>query len=95
MERFDKFLAGFICGLIGPFVGLIIYWQLNFRLMTLTGFLETVTKPSSIAPLISLCLLGNLIFFYLFLNREMMHATRGVIGATLLYGLVMIYFKFF
>lgn len=95
MERFDKFIAGFICGLIGPFLGLFIYWKLNFSIMTFEGFWDNVSTSSSLAALISLCLIANLIFFYLFLNREMIKATRGVIGATFVYGAIMIYIKFF
>lgn len=95
MEKFDKFIAGFVSGLMGPFFGLLVYWKLNFSLMTFEGFWSNVSGSSSLSALISICLIANLLFFYLFLNRDMMKATRGVIGATLVYGLVMIYLKFF
>lgn len=95
MLSYNRLWVGFIAGLIAPFIGLIIYWQISFGIMSFKSFWDNVSKPDTLAAIISLCLIANLSVFYLFLNKEMLRAVRGVIAATLCFGFYILYLKLF
>lgn len=79
-----------ICCLI--VIGILSYqkgvsYSLMFQRFT---FLKVIT-----AQVISLASIGNLIWFHIFLRREKWPIAMGVIMATVINLLIIIYFKFF
>jgi hypothetical protein len=95
MSTYNKLWIGIIAGVIAPFIGLLIYWQISFGIMSFKSFWNNVSKPDTLAAVISLCLIANLAAFYLFLNKEMLRAVQGVIAATLCFGFYILYLKLF
>ena len=81
-------------GFCAPFLTFIGYYLYNFHHLNLVQFFLTVHKLHMESSLISLSLLSNLLVFYFFLQREYYFGARGLIGATLLLGIVEVYFKF-
>lgn len=94
--RFDKPAFGFLLGLLAPMAGLLAY----------SVFAVTVLRPEleldfllrrmlfgirgNIAPVLSLSLLADVVLFFVLDRRRMLKAMRGVIGAMLLYGAVIV-----
>lgn len=54
------------------------------------SYLAYITKYHLVSKVLSLTLLSNLIVFYLFLQTNKLKAVRGVLGATMIYGLFII-----
>ena len=94
MIKKDSRLTGFISGLLAPFVGLYIYYLISFHYMSLRSFVNRITELQLLAGVISLSLLANLVLFFFFLRAKADRSAYGVIGATFIYGMIIVYLKF-
>ena len=94
MSQKNSKLTGFICGLIAPFAGLYVYYLLSFRYMGLRSFIARISEFGLLPGVISLSLIANLVLFFWFLRIKADNSAYGVIGATFLYGLIIVYLKF-
>lgn len=88
------FVRGLSIALIIPFFGISIWYLIKFTHMGYIDYLDMLERNNLVAPVISISLLPNLLLFYFFLNRERFKAGQGVIMAMLLWGLVIVYYKF-
>lgn len=94
MIRKDHFLTGFVSGLLAPFIGFYIYYLISFRYMGFQSYITRLTELGIEAGVLSLSLIANLIVFFYFIQRKADRSARGVIGATFLYGLLIIILKY-
>lgn len=94
MIRKNSKLTGFVSGIIAPFLGFYIYYLISFHQMTLRAFIERITEFGLLASVISLSLIANLILFFWFLRIKADNSAFGVIGATFIYGMIIVYLKF-
>lgn len=99
-HRFDKFLIGFILGLIAPIIGIIIAWSFmyaDYPLSAVFKWFYSFNSPSSVnrlSKLISLGMIINLIPFFLLLNKKRYQAAKGIIIASFIY-LILVFIYLF
>lgn len=94
-KRTDNLPAGLAAGLLLPFVILMIIYKVRFPEASFDEFLQIAVKEKMLAPLLSLCIVPNLGLFFLFLHLEKLKTARGIILATLIYGIPIVIYKFF
>jgi len=94
MGRYNHKLVGLVIGLILPWVGILLFWQVAPRPADLTDITVLFEHPNVVAAVISIGLLANLPAFFLFYWRKMDESARGVIMATFLYAIPVVYIKF-
>lgn len=95
LKRFDKIVTGLIFGLIGPWLGMLVFYAIMFNHRTLDNFLRMIANNAGTqAPLIAVCLVFNLVFFFAALQKNWYRTAQGVIMATFIYAPVMIYLKY-
>jgi hypothetical protein len=94
MLKKDSKLTGFITGLIAPFIGLYVYYLVSFRYMGLRSFISRITELGLFPGVISLSLIANLVLFFWFIRIKADSSSFGVIGATFIYGMLIVYLKF-
>lgn len=94
MFRKDSKATGFISGLLAPFLGLYVYYLISFHYMSMRSFITRITELGLLPGVISLSLIANLVLFFWFIRIKTDQSSYGVIGATFIYGLVIIYLKF-
>jgi hypothetical protein len=58
------------------------------------AFLSQLLEVDGFGKFLSISVLSNLIVFLIAINTERLLAARGIVTATLLYGLVVVVFKF-
>ncbi|MDO7613500.1 MAG: hypothetical protein MUQ75_04615, partial [Crocinitomicaceae bacterium] len=94
----SQFFVGLFIGIISPLFFLPIMLYLisvydgySFSILW-NQFLENNIDSSKY---LSLALIGNLIWFYLFLNKEKYYHTRGIIMGMLFYAPYMVYIYYF
>ena len=91
----DSIQLGVILGIIGPWVGMMLYYFSSFRHMTFKGYFNFVTINKSIqSPLLSLCLIINLAVYYLFYYYNCDKTTKGILLVTFVYAPIVVYLKF-
>lgn len=95
----DKLPIGLVIGLIGPFIGFLLYGlyymlshDISFSYFVNAVFLGNRDAMSSI---ISLSLLFNILPFYFFINRNLYKSGRGILLSFFIYAIVIVYSKFF
>ena len=92
----DSGWIGIVLGIIGPFLGFYIYYQLMFAdVISMKGFIDFVHTPETLSKIISLSVLMNGIIFFVLLHFKKDLAARAVLGMTLVYGGIIAYLKFF
>jgi hypothetical protein len=94
-KRFDHIAIGIVLGLVMPLVMLFVYYTFTYRYQTsFAGFLEYYSRLNVIVASISLaCYAANLPLFFLFIWRDYPRNARGVLFATVLYTLWVVYEK--
>ena len=91
----DKTWIGMLAGLIAPSIALCLYYLLNYRFMTVTGFISYLRIGDTYTPLISLCVLANLAVFYPFIWKEKWNGAKGVLASTFIWAAIVVFLKFF
>ncbi len=94
MKIKDSVWLGIIFGLIAPSIGIVIFYLINFKEESLLEFVSVTIEGKILSPLLSLCAVINLGIFYLFLHFDKLYIARGVILATMIYGIVIVVSKF-
>lgn len=101
-KKFNSIYLGITIGIILPFICLFIYSIVNKYNITLGEILKTYVtenmyssiKKEIIPKLLSLCLIPNLFAFFGFLQINKLLSARGIIIATILYGVLIVILKF-
>lgn len=92
--KWDRFYVGFLPALFCPLLAFLFFYTFQMKLMSFEFYLQTVKSPDLMAKILSFGCILNLAIFFLFIDRNYYNASRGVIGATLLWALPIIYAKF-
>ena len=94
MKFKDSLLLGLLLGLFIPVIGVFIFYYSKFAAIDIIQFLQIASKHKVLSPMLSLCAILNLGTFYLFLNKNLYQTARGIILATILYGITIVLLKF-
>lgn len=92
-----SFFTGLAIGALSPLLCLpIIVFILSQSYGQSFQYLwhQTLSYPDFLSRYLSLGLIGNLAWFYYFLNREKYFHTRGIVFGMLLYAPFMVYVNF-
>ena len=91
----NKLYIGLIIGLILPLITAgLIYMSLFKGKLEFFEFLQKLAAVNGMGKLLSISVLSNMIVFFIAINREKLLAARGILTATLIYGLIVLGFKF-
>lgn len=94
IKKYDKLLLGLVLGIITPLIVLLVYYQVNFYYIRVDTFLYETFMKRIFLPLLSLCVVGNLAVFFLFIQTDRYLSARGVVLATLIYAILVFILKF-
>lgn len=94
----SQFFIGLLIGIASPLVVLpiMLYFMSvydGYSFSTLWN--QFMANNMNSSKYLSLALIGNLFWFYLFLNKEKYYHTRGIIMGMLLYAPYMVYIYYF
>jgi hypothetical protein len=90
----DNLKLGIILGLIGPVLGLVVIYFLNYSAATFSDFLDIFFHDKRLITSIgSLSLLANVIFFTIYINTHRDNTAKGIFIITLIYGIGILVLK--
>jgi hypothetical protein len=91
LYKLDKKWIGFLFGLIFPMICFVSYWFFFFRQIGFpSSFIKYLRTGQMFQEVAILCVVANLIVFYLILNKKAYELSRGMMYATFGYvGLVL------
>jgi tryptophan-rich sensory protein len=88
--------AGFVIGIIAPFLGFFLYYLMRFRLFTLSEFWQVLMMQRSLlSGIISISLLMNVLVFTICLNKKKDQLAIGIFIASCLYGAAALAIRWF
>jgi hypothetical protein len=87
--KYNSKLFGFIAGIIVPLIVMsIFYLSRNPKYLEL--FWKELVSANIISRMVSLCVVPNLLVFFIFMWRNKLNSAYGVIGATFIYAFVVL-----
>ena len=85
-RKFDKGWIGFFSGLTAPLFSLFLFYLSKYSHLTFLDFYNDVLVANQITvPVISLCVITNLLVFFIFIWTNCNRASKGVLFATFIY----------
>ena len=94
--KYDKRWIGVVFGLLFPFVLFTLYWLfLHNQISFPVRFVRYLLNGHLLSNVIKLCGLGNLLIFYLALNRKMNNFSMGVIYSVFAYVILVLYVTYY
>ena len=92
-RKFDTLVTGLVLGLLVPVLAIVILWIFNAE-GSLFNYLKGFYRVNSLAGLVSLSAIPNLLLFFIFIWTNKYKSARGVIFATLIVAVIMLLLKF-
>lgn len=92
--KWDKISIGFLCGLLGTVIGVLLFYVAKSGEVTFEEYLKMLQNKTFLSPILSLGCVVNMFVFFLFLRKDYYNAARGVILATFLWAIPIIWAKF-
>ncbi len=91
---FDRMWFGIIAGIIGPFIGFVVYYMINYFENEFWSFVDMLLRTGIYVPVLKLSLVANLLVFFIFIWLNKNRSAKGVIAATLCYAFFIVYLSF-
>lgn len=92
----DNIYFGAFLGLVFPVIGFLLFYVFAFsEAMSLQQYWNHLFNTSKMSAALSLSIVMNLPVFFFFISGKRYENVKGVIGATIFYGIFIILFKFF
>ncbi|MBL4655060.1 MAG: hypothetical protein JKY33_04485 [Bacteroidia bacterium] len=92
--NWDSVITGLILGIIVPMIIMYCIYLYNYGYLEMIRFVELMISLRIHAPLTSLCVIGNLAIFFLFIKLDFYKSAKGVLMATFLYAGMVLFLKF-
>lgn len=92
----DKFLLGFILGLIGPIVGFTVIYFVKYSYISFGEFIDFFMNDKQVITSVgTLALLANAIIFAIYVHFNKYNTFKGIFLATVIYGIGILVLKVF
>jgi hypothetical protein len=85
---------GIIAGLLIPLFSLLVFNLTAFEDMSIGEFVKHILSRGKLSSVLSLGVISNLLVFFIFIWLNYLYSARGVVAATLVYGLLIVLSKF-
>lgn len=95
MNKFNHIWVGLVAGLIAPIVFLLLVWMYAETNLGFFPFMQYMFEMRLLGNFTKLALLLNLALFILFMQRNKLNFCKGILFATVLWGLFIVYMYFF
>ena len=92
----DNLKLGLVLGLIGPILGLVIIYFVQYNGWTFGEFIDNFINTNKMLTAIgSLSLLANVVLFTIYVNTHRDNTAKGIFLVTLIYGITILLLKVF
>jgi len=94
IKKLDSLWIGVLIGLASPWFSLFVFYLIRYHRITFeTFFNEILLGHNILTPVISLCVITNLLVFFIFIWTNRNRSARGVLLSTFIYCGYVIYQK--
>lgn len=94
-KNIDSLWIGLVIGLFSPSFPLFIFYLIKYAHLSFGDFFSKILMGYNIlTPVISLCVIVNLLVFFIFFWTNRNYSARGVLLATFMYAGYVVYQKY-
>lgn len=94
-QKFDNTWLGFICGMLAPMLTLYIFYLVKYSNISFYKFyLDVLFANNIVTASVSLCVITNLLVFFIFIWSNRNYSARGVLFSTIIYAGYVVYQKY-
>jgi hypothetical protein len=93
-SKYNSLSLGTILGLIVPIIAILLFYFGKSKTLTFIEFIDYLIYWHIYTKLLSLCVIPNLLLFFIFIWRELYYSARGVLLATFIYTFIIIGLKY-
>jgi hypothetical protein len=93
-SKVNKVWLGAFLGILLPAITVLIAWKIRFGHYELEGFFRFLMQKKVLSPLLSLCVIPNLLVFFIFIWLNYLYSARGVLLSTFVVGFIIVGVKF-
>jgi hypothetical protein len=90
----NRITYGVIVGVITPVIFFFLYYIFRFGQYNFSAYLNLLVESKKLVNVLSLIILPNLAPFMLFVNTNRYSSGRGVLGTTVILGILIFILKF-
>jgi ACR3 family arsenite efflux pump ArsB len=93
-SKFDSLPLGLILGIAAPIITMLIIYFLKFNLYKADELLDYLVGLQVFTKIVSLCVIPNLLLFFIFIRKNYLYSARGVLMSTILFAVFVFITKF-
>jgi len=93
-EKYDRIFLGAATGFFAPLLIALIVYLLSKEDKSLLEYFRRIVYADILTHIISLCVFPNIFLFLIFNRLDMLQASRGVLGITLFWAIIVFSVKF-
>ncbi len=94
-QPLDKAAIGFLVGFIVPLLVFLGVWFFGEKGISFSNYVANLWHLQALIKLGSLCVFANLLAFWGFIRMNYDRAARGLLGATIIYAMIILISKAF
>lgn len=95
MDRLDTFWKGLLIGLLFPLLMYFFYWMFFHHQIPMQLHIYRMIQFGMLSNIMKICGLGNLLLFYLGINKKMDNFSKGIIVSVILYVATVAYVMYY
>jgi len=93
-EKYNRIFLGAATGFFAPLLIALIVYLLSKEDKSLLEYFRRIVYADILTHIISLCVFPNIFLFLIFNRLDMLQASRGVLGITLFWAIIVFSVKF-
>lgn len=94
-QRYNNMLTGIISGILIPVIAFFIFFLLTRNGLTLDLFIRRMIEVDKVTEVMSISVFANIVIFLLFNRFDMLRASKGVLGITIVWAFLVFGIKLF
>jgi hypothetical protein len=93
-EKYDRVPFGLISGFVLPFLVALVTFLVANGHPSLHAWIHKISDANIVTHVVTLCVFPNILIFLLFNHFDMLKSSKGVLGATIFWAIIVfiIYF---
>jgi hypothetical protein len=94
-QKFNNALSGVVAGIVVPLIAFLIFFLMTNHGLSLAEYFRKVEGAGNISEIMSVSVFANIIIFLVFNRLDMLRASKGVLGITILWAFAVFGIKLF
>lgn len=84
-QQYNNLLTGIIAGLVVPVIGFFVFFLITRHGLSLDLFVRRIAESDKVTEVMSVSVFANIAIFLLFNRFDMLRASKGVLGITIVW----------